>query len=258
VLLPEILTSVDRYVKGHLFRDRNQYLQRFTGKSNLTDFVHRHHNYSFADDPIAAESKPLPAGQIGKLRVGWNLAGGRPILRLYEKSRLNFTTSAKTNDVVFRGSVRKDWMAYLRADIEPALSRLATSYRVIAPTARVPYEKYLQEMQTSKICISPFGYGEICWRDFEAILCGCLVIKPDMSHVETVPDIFQPDQTYVPVKWDFSDLEEKCLFFLKNDDERQRIANNAFTLLDEFYKSGRLVDTISNLIRNFPNQSVSP
>jgi len=27
----------------------------------------------------------------------------------------------------------------------------------------------------SKICISPFGYGEICWRDFEAIIFGCLL-----------------------------------------------------------------------------------
>ena len=42
-------------------------------------------------------------------------------------------------------------------------------------------------MRHSRICISPFGYGEICWRDFEAILCGCLVVKPDMSHVETNP-----------------------------------------------------------------------
>ena len=44
---PEILSHVDLYVKKHLFRDRSQYLKRFVGKSNLTDFVNRRYNQSF-------------------------------------------------------------------------------------------------------------------------------------------------------------------------------------------------------------------
>jgi spore maturation protein CgeB len=103
-------------------------------------------------------------------------------------------------------------------------------------------------MIRSKICISPFGYGEICWRDFEAILCGCLLIKPDMSHVETNPDIFMAGQTYVPVKWDFSDLEEKCAYYLAHDDERERIAAGAFNVLDDFYKNGGFIKSLTALL----------
>ena len=29
--------------------------------------------------------------------------------------------------------------------------------------------------------LSPFGWGEICYRDFEAALNGMLLIKPDMN-----------------------------------------------------------------------------
>lgn len=29
--------------------------------------------------------------------------------------------------------------------------------------------------------ISPFGWGKICYRDFEATLCGAASIKPNMD-----------------------------------------------------------------------------
>ena len=127
-------------------------------------------------------------------------------------------------------------MYYLRKDIGPALERLGKYYHVITPFSRVPIEEYYLELQSSKICISPFGYGEICWRDFEAVLCGCLLVKPDVGHVETSPDLFKPYQTYVPVRWDFSDLEKKCSYYLEHDVERQRIVNQAVEVLHSFYK----------------------
>jgi hypothetical protein len=73
----------------------------------------------------------------------------------------------------------------------------------------VDRKKFQKELGNSKIAISPFGYGEICRRDFEAFLNGCIVMKPDMSHVETWPDYYLPDQTYIPYKWDFSDFTER-------------------------------------------------
>lgn len=246
---PSILPYVDLYVKKQLFRDRIEYLKRFVGKSNLTDFVHRRYNYSFAEDPVATGTEPLAMEHLPKLRVGCNLASDRNILKLYNRAEPESIGQAKTNDVVFRGSVpNNNWMYYLRREIEPALERLGKSYRIIAPVDRVPVDEYYREMQRSRICISPFGYGEVCWRDFEAILCGCLVVKPDMSHVETNPDIFRPRQTYVPVRWDFSDLDEKCRYYLEHDHERQRIVDRAFNVLDEFYKNDGIVEAILGLL----------
>ena len=245
---PKILPYVDLYVKKHLFRDRGQYLKRFVGKSNLTDYVYSHYNYSFSDDPIASETEPLPIEQLSKLAVGCNLASDRNIFKLYMDRRLRPIEGPKDYDIVFRGSLPNDWMYYLRGDIGPALERLGKRFRIITPVDRVPTDEYYREMQASKICISPFGYGEICWRDFEAMLSGCLVIKPDMGHVETNPDIFKPYQTYVPVQWDFSDLEEKCTHYLEHEDERRCIVNQAFAILDEFYRNDGIITTISNLV----------
>lgn len=70
----------------------------------------------------------------------------------------------------------------------------------------IPYNDYLQEIAQSKAVYSPYGYGEIYTRDFEAFLQGAALIKPDMNHLVTYPDWYIDNQTYIPVKWDFSDF----------------------------------------------------
>jgi Glycosyl transferases group 1 len=247
---PEIISHVDLYVKKQLFSDRSQYLKQFIGKSNLTDYVHRRHNISFDEDPVAHSTQPVTREQLSKLVLGCNLASDRTIVKLHQSCALNPQTSTREYDIVFRGSVPTDWMRYLRREIGPALARLEKRYRVIAPMNRVPVQEYYREMQRSRICISPFGYGEVCWRDFEAILCGCLLMKPDVGHVETYPNIFRPNQTYVPIQWDFSDLEEKCCYYLENENERQRIAGQAFEVLDRFYKEDGIKNVVVDLIES--------
>jgi hypothetical protein len=69
-----------------------------------------------------------------------------------------------------------------------------------------------------------------------------------MGHVETNPDIFKPYETYVPVKWDFSDLEEKCTYYLTNESERERLVTQAFKVLDEFYKSAGFIKSVSKML----------
>ena len=255
---PEILPFVDSYIKKHAFRDRSNYLKRFSGKSNLHDYVHRKfghtfNGYDYGNDgdkfTLILESGPVATDQLGKIHVGYNLALDRLITNLYAKSRLVTSSKVKENDIIFRGAVKSEaWVYHLRKDVEPVLKRLPDSYRIIMPTKRVPVAEYYREMTSSKICISPFGFGEICWRDFEAVLCGCLLIKPDMGHVETNPDIFKPYETYVPVKWDFSDLAEKCVHYLENESERERIVAQARVVLDDFYNNDGFIKFISKML----------
>jgi hypothetical protein len=73
---------------------------------------------------------------------------------------------------------------------------------------------YIKQLLNSKIVVSPWGYGEMCYRDFEAMFCGCILVKPDTSFVESYPAIYQNDFTYVPCKPDFSDLREQIGYIL--------------------------------------------
>jgi spore maturation protein CgeB len=95
-------------------------------------------------------------------------------------------------------------------------------------TGKVAQKQYNHEVRNSRIVLSPFGWGELCFRDYEAVQSGALLVKPDMSHLETWPDIFKAGETYVPVAWDGSDVVEKCEYYLAHDNERTRIVENAY------------------------------
>ena len=69
--------------------------------------------------------------------------------------------------------------------------------------------------------ISPFGWGEICFRDFESIILGKLLIKPNCDHIITWPNIYQ-DNMYVPIDWDASNLD----FALYGFSKEKKIGNN--------------------------------
>ena len=119
------------------------------------------------------------------------------------------------------------WYQSMRAD---SLARLgALSDLNIAAQGTVPLKTYMAEMGQSKLCFSPFGYGELCWRDIEAIRVGAVLIKPDMGHLETGPELYESGVTYLPVRWDFADLEEVIRGALADEARCRQIASAAWT-----------------------------
>ena len=229
---PEALAQVDRWLKKHAFRDDSDYARRYLGKSNLTDMVSREHGYSFEDDVIRS-SGPVSRTGVDKLLVGWNIALDDKIFDLVAKLP-PVDQQVRDIDVCSRAFVKPDvWIYPLRGPLVERIEALKDRFKVLAPRERVSQEQYYAEMLRSRICVSPFGYGELCWRDFEAVLCGCLLVKPSMSHVRTYPDIFVPGETYAPVKWDYSDLSEVCARYLDDEPERLRMAARARAVLLE-------------------------
>jgi hypothetical protein len=102
-----------------------------------------------------------------------------------------------------------------------------------------PPRQYRHEIRNAKITLSPFGWGEVCFRDFEAVLNGSLLLKPNMDHLSTWPDIYRPDETYVPVAWDGDDLIDRAEHYLADSADRRRIVANA---KDAYFDALRQVD----------------
>jgi hypothetical protein len=245
----EVLSKVDLYVKKHMFSDIDWYRQQFTGKNNLTDYVARHHDRSFADNFIP-HSCPVDGSQLDKIVLGYNIALDDKITTLYRETE-PATPEEKTVDVMCRAACKPDlWIYPFRGPINDALAPLTEQgYNVLVPNQRVDQQGYYQEMRSSRICVSPFGYGELCWRDFETVLMGCLLVKPDMSHIRTEPDIFVAGETYVPVKWDFSDLAEVCARYLADDAARIAITQRAYEKLSEYYESFGFAEKLRSILR---------
>jgi hypothetical protein len=245
---PHVLSAVDLYVKKHCFRDRNEYRRARIGKTNLTDYVARTFGTSFAQD-LVPSSEPLDATQLGKIVAAWNIGLDEPIRRLHARHPTLPPASSKDVDVVCRATVNpRSWLYPLRSGIISKIASLADAYRVLTPDQRVTQDVYYQEMLRSRICVSPFGYGEICWRDFEAVLCGCVLVKPDMSHVQTEPDIFVPGETYVPVRWDYADLVPTLQGLLAQPERCERLRANAFRALSTYLAQGRVLDAFQRIL----------
>ncbi len=246
---PKLLPCVDLYVKKHCFRDRSAYLESRIGKTNLTDYVAREFGISFADD-IIPTSEPVDEAQLDKIVLGWNVGLDDKIRAFHGAHPERIATAAKDIDVVCRATVNpKSWIYPLRSAVIPRINAMGANYRVLAPEQRVAQDVYYEEMLRSRICVSPFGYGEICWRDFEAVLCGCVLVKPDMSHVETAPDLFVPNETYVPVRWDYADLEATLAGLLADPERCERIRSNAFGVLSASLEQQGIVRGFAQILQ---------
>ena len=233
---------VDVYVKKHVLRDRTAYARPTVGHTNLTDWYGRREGGEDAQLHF-----PLPDGFLDKLIVGPSFVTAPYMLPRFKSVAGPPQHDARLFDVHARlgGIGGGDWYQRMRADAF-ACVRALDQVR-LTPTTPVRKSAYLRELAQSRICFSPFGYGEVCWRDFEAVYSGALLVKPDMSHVETAPDLFIPDETYVPLKWDFADLPPVVADILANEPRRRRIVTNAYDAMRSYAVSNRFVDQLDRV-----------
>lgn len=184
---------------------------------------------------------PCPVDQLKKIKLGWNIGLNDYRYFGYKLSRLsNFLSyglypvklskveKERPLDLTFRGTIHKgkNGSSKISEQRNNILKLLGESNMNIASGSAIPKLKYWKELRNSKLSISPFGWGEICYRDFESFISGALLIKPSMQHLETYPDVFKPYETYVPVNWDLKDLPEKLDHLTANYSEFKQIASN--------------------------------
>ena len=217
---------IDIYVKKHVLSDRRKYGLPTLGDTNLSDFYIRRLNLTESTSRF-----PLPAGFLDKLLVGPSFVTAPTMLPDF----LSPPCFRAERDIDLHARFATDgtlWYEAMRQEAADALESVADLKTVI--DTGVPLYSFITELRRSKACFSPFGYGEVCWRDFEAVMAGAVLIKPDTSHIETRPDIFVPWETYVPVRWDLADFATSVRKIVNDDSTRQRISEAAFTVLLEY------------------------
>ncbi len=231
---------VDVYIKKHVLRDRGQYGQPTLGDTNLTDHYARRLGL--------AEPKrqfPLPTGFLDKLVVGPSFATAPTLLHAFLRRRP--PVGGRTTDLHARFELGgTPWYRAMRGEADAALSALSGVSIIRGGSVRI--SQFLSELRHSKVCFSPFGYGEVCWRDYEAALTGAVLLKPDMSHIETDPDIYIPWETYAPVAWDWSDLADVLQRLLGDDALRTRISTQAFDTVRNWLTSDAFARRMAPLL----------
>ena len=139
------------------------------------------------------------------------------------------------------------WYAVMRKHAREAIAGLADKYR-IAWQGRVPNSKFMAELEQSMLCFSPYGFGELCWRDLEAVLAGAVLIKPSMTHLDCLYGIYRPGETYVPVRRDLADLDETVARLLADPEECRAIAQRALAAMRAYLAGPRLTMLLDTLV----------
>lgn len=121
---------------------------------------------------------------------------------------------------------------------------------------RVSTEEYYNRMFNSKIIFAPFGYGEMAPRDLEAAMFGSILIKPDMTHLETYPNIYIDNETYISCKHDYSDLQEKIEQILGNYSNYSYIIESARNQIHKSMNPENLALHLYNIFKNLNSVSV--
>lgn len=226
-LKKQILKNIDYYSEG---RDLRIWLNNNDFEQTLSGF------------------KQCSKDQLYKIKVGWNIGlndyrtYGYKLTRLSNylsyniyPNKFSLVDKDREFDLIFRGTTHNssglaNAVSFQRNKV---ISMFDTLNFHILRGNPVPKNKYWQELRNSKVSISPFGWGEICYRDFETLISGSLLIKPSMEHLETYPNIYVPNETYIPLSWNLNDLEEKLEDLLNNYSAYKHIAENA----QQLYKS---------------------
>lgn len=244
------------YIKKQLLVDRSLYKIKYPRS--------RWHYYILSDlsknlNRETKEDKDATDEVLSKVHLGWNLAlmnrHGMDTSREinWKKKRnidIHFSVKTKHSTKVEKENLGKidDHYAFHRASCETLLDEI-TKKNGFTLSGKCKGEDYINKMLDSKVCVSPLGLGEICFRDLEAVCCGLILIKPDMSHLETWPNVYIPWKTYIPVKWDWSDLEEILVKVLKNHKRYRPIAIEAFRVLKESWNNKVFAERFDKIMK---------
>jgi len=242
----EVLPFVDLFYSKALLRDRSLYGRPLYGKELYSNYFHEKYG---VNDPHYRE-RPTESGpaELAKLRLSWNIGVGD-----YPRAKLRQRAGVAASMAFGFGAARM-FYGRRRMPADPVAANkglypvhariglggppsIACQRRLILErisgdpdflVGPVSQNRFNHEVANSRITLSPFGWGELCLRDFEAVRAGSLLLKPDMSHLETWPDVFVPFETYAPFDWEGRDVVKRAREFLEDEASRARVATRAF------------------------------
>ena len=235
----KIFPFVDKYLKCQLLKNKSLYKTKIYGKKVISDYYFR--NYGIIDTK-EIWSDVLTDEEISKLDLSWNIFfSNHNYLSIINYNLVKFFKINLIFNKFFYAKPYRErnnnfFLKFSSKNYYPTIGwqrKKILEFFKIENSNKLNKINYFNLMKNSKYCISPFGWGEIAIRDFECFVNGCVLIKPDTSHLETWPNFYIPNLTYIPFKWDLSDFREKIDYCKNNYLSAVNIASEA----QKIYKS---------------------
>ena len=256
----EVMPYVKKYVKKQLYKDLNLYQKNLYGGRYFTDFYNKKFQVI---DRVPYFPELLLDKYKKKLIVGWNVSVCKffnwlefnyldyqieklkiflKIKKLNTKKILPFFkyNNSSKNDIFFHMQIYgphvdcRNTVSYKRVELLKNLKSNFPNYKF--DNNFLKKRDYFKKLLDSKILISGYGWGEITYRDIEAITCGVPFLTADMSNINFWPDIYQDNKTYISYDLDFKNLKDKIEYILNNEPKKRELVLNSQEVLRNVYK----------------------
>ena len=232
----EVLPYVDKLLKPFIFKNKANYCKPLNGCNLISDYYYRNGYIKSDYERKPVYLKKQDQNLINKIQIGFNstFANHSVDSNLWMDDYLNklIRRSFKFYSKLIKPYKISD---YIKPSLNRAIdiscrmsqngyspginfhrqqtSKILKKYLM---TTKVSRKTYFEEIQNSKLVVSPFGWGEInVPRDYEVALTGSVLLKPNISHIDTWPNIFNKE-TIVEYDWNLFDLIEKVEDILIN------------------------------------------
>ena len=252
----EVLPYVKKYVKKQYYVDKSIYFQNLYGGRLYTNYYHE--NNGIIDKEIYEQEK-LDNKYINKLILGWNL-GVVLFFDFTKFSKLDYCLEFIKHKILNKNSFEKsltidenlsfknkkyniislmntnfdrETVGYQRYTLKDKLKK--KNYQNSLIGKRLNKKDYYNTMKNSRVSVGAYGWGEVCYREFEATRCGATFTVPDMSNIETWPNIYLKNETYLPYSLDFSNLFETIEELLNNKELRMKLIKNSQTIIKDVH-----------------------
>lgn len=229
--------SVRAILKHAKYWDRSLYGSRYWRRHEIMCRRAMGEKVEMHDHP------PMPEDHFKKIAVVYSFANEiSQSDKLLERSAKLDHAKYRNYTANFMGTTEYatiPWLTWHRKEAALTLDELAIKGVICTHSRSASRVEYWKLLEDTEVCISPWGCGETCWRDYEAVLLGCSVVKPDTSYVETTLPNFYSNRSFVVCQPDFSDLKLALqLAVLVPHVEREKLARHV-----------RMADSRSEIVR---------
>lgn len=259
----DVVPYVDTFLKKQVLKDKTKYTVK--SKESVRVWLPSSVQNDYERD-TAYEYLACPENDLFKIKISWNIgfcdyrfSNPRfanyfsllfPNLLTIRASNHNY--EKKNIDIYNRGttSLKNLVYSYQRNIIISKLEEIKNRFqdKNVITQGFIKRSEYYNELRRAKIVLSPFGWGEVCYKDFEIILAGSLMIKPSMDHMDTYPNVYF-DDTYIKLKWDLSDITEIIENLFNNPASITDITNKAREVfLKQYNDSNLFCNHFANII----------
>ena len=199
--------------KSTIFRDwRDNNRTLYQGKRHCY-FIAKQYGFEKQNPDLLMEHPiPILEEHIPKIELWYNFAVYK-MMNYFTKIDMNYKAT-RGIDINFFGTTRyghhSSMITYHRRACIDAMRNLKNCNVSMSGSRIAGKKNYVKGLISCKVGVSPWGLGTKCYRDFEAIYAGCILLKPECSFVLDWIDTYNPkNDWYLPCKLDWSDLQEK-------------------------------------------------